>query len=313
MERKKTYKLSERELRGIIKEAIKSVVTENTMNEFVPPGAGGMVMTQQLGKQIATDLKNGNGIAGISFGIQKRKLNNQKIAGFVSQFESLATQVMAIRDELERRIQIIQSASNGGVNEGKAGILRTGRKLLGTTSKVTRKVAPKVIGAAAGVTIGAACLGIPQKITDDIRRYRNPKDVTAVDVEESYGMLAQWIQQMCLAVQESPQILGAYAISKDLANGPQDPTKQPIMTGSEAFWLAASIGASFMGPVGWVYDALDLVGAWTSAKANDDEETLRIVEKQREYLLTAIKTLNNVLQGAKTKSLAPTNNTQIRK
>ena len=297
---KQIYRIDENDLRRIIKEAI---------NEIIP--LGNFVAASQNAQNIKKDWEKGNGVAGISFGIKKRRMNKEKTLKYATELESLAQKVELISSEIERRIGIIQSVTSRQVNEGGGGTavkaaLNIGRKVAKPTTRAA-KVVPKVIGGATVGSFVAGSLGVPQTVAEKIRAFKNPNGITVPEVVDAFSSLAGWMQQVCIRAKNNPEILGAYAISQELTNGPKDQQGQPLFTAEEGLWLAASIGAAYLGPVGWIYDVLDIAGGLVSAKANDDEELLRIVESQKQYVVSAINKMNNVLAQSKTNSINSAN------
>ena len=282
---KEVYKISGKELNRIINEAVESFISENSDNEA---------------------------FLGINFGVQTRKENRINTFKYARLYSDLVNKVSNIAGELNRRLQIVQSSQQGAVSEGLVGASIKGVSKYGLKNglKGAAKVAGKkafkrtlVGGLAAAAAIFA---GIPQSISQKIQQFRNPGQTKPEEVIEGYAELAGWMQEICQTTQEHPEILGAAALQDETLNGPQDPDKTPFMTAGEGAGMAVSLGLACAGPVGLaaaaVFDAIDIAGMLVSAGAERDKEGLRIVEKQYEYINTAIEDMN--------KALAQSNNPQ---
>ena len=250
---------------------------------------------------------------GIDFGIDERQRNRINTFKYARLYSGLVQKVQQIAAELERRVQILQgSEQSQEVNEGLIGaaIKGVGQYGLKNGLKGAAKVAGKKAwkrSMYAGLA-GAAALfaGIPQSISARIQQFKNPSQTKPQDVIQAYGELAEWMQEMCQTVQENPAILGASALQNSTLNGPGKVDNGPFMTAGEGAGLAASLGMAALGPVGLaaaaVFDVIDIASMLVSAGAKQDEEGLKIVEKQYEYLTTAVKDMNQALvQSAKQK------------
>lgn len=262
-----------------------------------------------LKKMISEILKeslDNEAFLGIDFGIDERQRNRINTFKYARLYSGLVQQVQQIASELERRVQILQSAGQTQeVNEGLIGaaIKGVGRYGLKNGLKGAAKVAGKKAwkrSMYAGLA-GAAALfaGIPQAISARIQQFKNPAQTKPKDVIQAYGELAEWMQNMCQTVQDNPQILGATALQNGTINGPEEVKNDPLMTAGEAGGLATSIGMACLGPVGIaaaaVFDVIDVASMLVSAGAKQDEEGLKMVEKQYQYLNTAIKDMNQAL------------------
>lgn len=277
MTRKNTYTLNESDLRGIISKILK----ESLDNEA---------------------------FLGIDFGIDERQRNRVNTFKYARLYTGLVQQVQKIAAELEKRVQILQNTQGQGapaVNEGLVGAAIKGVSKYGLKNGL--KGAAKVAGKKAwkrtmwaGLAATAALFaGIPQSISARVQQFKNPAQTQPEDVIQAYGELAEWMQEMCQAVQENPAILGAAALQKSTLTGPGEVDSGPFMTAGEGAGLAASLGMTAIPVVGWaaaaVFDAVDIASMAVSAGAKQDEEGLKMVEKQYEYINTAIKDMNQAL------------------
>ena len=276
MTKKNTYTLKESDLKRIISKVLK----ESLDNE---------------------------GFLGIDFGIDERQRNRINTFKYARLYSGLVQQVEKIAAELGRRVQILQGAQEqqATVNEGLIGaaIKGVGKYGLKNGLKGAAKVAGKKAWKRsmwAGLAATAALFaGVPQSISAKIQQFKNPAQTKPQDVISAYGELAKWMQEMCQAVQENPAILGASALQNSTLNGPEEVDNGPFMTVGEGAGLAASLGMAALGPVGLaaaaVFDVVDIASMLVSAGAKQDEEGLKMVEKQHQYLTTAIKDMNQAL------------------
>ena len=244
---------------------------------------------------------------GIDFGIDERQRNRINTFKYARLYSGLVQQVEKIAAELGRRVQILQGAQEqqAAVNEGLIGAAVKGVGKYGLKNGL--KGAAKVAGKKAwkhsmwvGIAATAALFaGVPQSISAKIQQFKNPAQTKPQDVVGAYGELAEWMQEMCQAVQENPAILGASALQNSTLNGPEEVDNGPFMTAGEGAGLAASLGMAALGPVGLaaaaVFDVVDIASMVVSAGAKQDEEGLKMVEKQYQYLNAAIKDMNQAL------------------
>lgn len=269
-------------------------------------------LKRMISKILKESLDN-EAFLGIDFGIDERQRNRVNTFKYARLYSGLVQQVEKIAAELERRVQILQNVQGQGaaaqqpaVNEGLGGALIKGVSKYGLKNGI--KGAAKVAGKKAfkrsmyvGLAATAALFaGIPQTISAKIQQFKNPAQTKPQDVIGAYGELAEWMGEMCQAVQENPAILGAAALQDSTLNGPGEVDSGPFMTAGEGAGIAASLGmAAAGGPIGLaaaaVFDVIDIAGMLVSAGAKQDEEGLKMVEKQYQYLNTAIKDMNQAL------------------
>lgn len=263
-------------------------------------------LKKMISKVLKESLDN-EAFLGIDFGIDERQRNRVNTFKYARLYSGLVQQVEKIATELERRVQILQGAQaqQPVVNEGLGGALIKGVSKYGLKNGV--KGAAKVAGKKAwkrsmyaGLAATAALFaGIPQTISAKIQQFKNPAQTKPQDVIGAYGELAEWMGEMCQAVQENPAILGAAALQDSTLNGPREVDSGPFMTAGEGAGLAASLGMAAIPVVGWaaaaVFDVVDIASMVISAGAKQDEEGLKMVEKQYKYLNTAIKDMNQAL------------------
>lgn len=268
-------------------------------------------LKRMISKVLKESLDN-EAFLGIDFGIDERKKNRVKTFKYARLYSGLVQQVEKIAAELERRVQILQNAQGQGaaaqqpaVNEGLVGAAIKGVSKYGLKNGL--KGAAKVAGKKAwkrsmyaGLAATAALFaGIPQTISAKIQQFKNPAQIKPQDVIGAYGELAEWMGEMCQAVQENPAILGAAALQDSTLNGPGEVDSGPFMTAGEGAGIAASLGMTAIPVVGWaaaaVFDVVDIASMVVSAGAKQDEEGLKMVEKQYQYLNVAIKDMNQAL------------------
>ena len=309
MSNKNTYKLNEEELRGIIKEAILEVINENQVSELFPMPTGTYVMQKQLGDATKKNYANGNGIAGISFGIKKKKINQQKIEKYSSEVPAIGQRYLAIDKELERR-RNLYIQNHGPSNNAsklscvKEGVSGAGTKLGMKFLKYGQKAAKiqKVMNTAEGITFAISMIGVPEQVSMKIDYFKNPNNVkTAKILSETYTSMSESMQAWCMALKNCPEMFFDKPVNtNNLQDGPE---RMPIMNQKDALNFgiggAFALGMAFLGPVGWIYDALDIVGTIASARADSDEMLLEEVENQRKYLLAAISEFEKLLNQTK--------------
>jgi len=247
---------------------------------------------------------------GIDFGIDERQKNRINTFKYARLYSGLVQQVEKIAAELGKRVQILQNAQGNAkqqpeMNEGLVGAAVKGVGKYGVknglkgAAKVAGKKAWKRTMYAGLAATAALFAGIPQTISQRIQEFKNPAQTKPEDVIQAYGELAEWMGEMCQAVQENPEILGANALGDSTLNGPGEVDSGPFMTSGEVGGVAASIGMACIPVVGWaaaaVFDAVDIASMLVSSGAKQDEEGLKMVEKQYEYINTAIKDMNQAL------------------
>jgi hypothetical protein len=264
-------------------------------------------LKRMISKILKESLDN-EAFLGIDFGIDERQRNRVNTFKYARLYAGLVQQVEKIAAELERRVQILQNTQGQGapaVNEGLVGAAIKGVSKYGLKNGL--KGAAKVAGKKAwkrtmwaGLAATAALFaGIPQSISARVQQFKNPAQTKPQEVIDAYGELAEWMGEMCQAVQENPAILGAAALQDSTLNGPGEVDSGPFMTVGEGAGMAASLGMACIPVVGWaaaaVFDAVDIASMVVSAGAKQDEEGLKMVEKQYEYINTAIKDMNQAL------------------
>lgn len=279
-------------------------------------------LKRMISKILKESLDN-EAFLGIDFGIDERQKNRINTFKYARLYSGLVQQIEKISAELGRRTQILQGAQQQTeVNEGLVGAAIKGVSKYGLknglkgAAKVAGKKAWKRTMYAGLAATAALFAGIPQNISARIQQFKNPAQTQPNDVIQAYGELAEWMGEMCQAVQENPEILGANALQDSTLNGPEAVKSGPFMTGGEVAGVATSIGLACIPVVGWaaaaVFDAVDIASMAVSAGAKQDEEGLKMVEKQYEYLNVAIKDMNQALaQSAQQKPQAATQQRQV--
>ena len=270
------YKISDKELARLINESVVNYLKEN---------------------------KNDEAFLGIDFGTQMRKENRLNTFKYARLYSDMVQKVQAIANQLNARIQLLQQTQ--AVNESLVGAMAKGVSRYGLRTGI--KAGARVAGKKAfkktmyaGLAAAAACIaGIPQTITQRLQQFKNPGQTQPKDVINAYSELAEWMQDMCKSVQENPEILGATALQDSTINGPEDTEKTSFITKGQAAGLATSLGLYCMGPVGAaaavVFDVVDIASSIVRAGAEQDKEGLAIVEKQYQYLNTAVEDMNKAL------------------
>jgi len=263
-------------------------------------------LKRMISKVLKESLDN-EAFLGIDFGIDERQRNRVNTFKYARLYAGLVQQVEKIAAELGRRVQILQGAQGQqpAVNEGLVGAAVKGVGKYGVknglkgAAKVAGKKAWKRTMYAGLAATAALFAGIPQTISAKIQQFKNPAQTKPQDVIGAYGELAEWMGEMCQAVQENPAILGAAALQDSTLNGPEEVDSGPFMTVGEGAGMAASLGMACIPVVGWaaaaVFDAVDIASMVVSSGAKQDEEGLKMVEKQYEYINTAIKDMNQAL------------------
>ena len=142
--------------------------------------------------------------------------------------------------------------------------------------------------------MAAIFANVPQRIGQWVQKFKTPGQTTPNEVVTAYGELAEWMQEMCQATQEHPELLGAASLNAETLNGPEEVQGNGFGV-KDGVELAASVGISFIPVVGWAYDALDIAASLVSAGAENDEEGLKAVEQQYQYLNKAVADMNKVL------------------
>lgn len=284
-----TYKLTQDDLRKMVNESLVRILSENQEDEA---------------------------FLGIDFGIDEREENRRNTILYSKYFKKLAHKVDLISNEIARRAEILQIALGGEDEEaydsfegeqlnewiGKA-IDFVGKGLTKFGTKVGEKTGRRIITGSIAASIAANFAGIPQSIADKYEKFRHPGRATAKEVSEAYGDLTQWVGEICQTLETYPEIIGAAAVSDEVKNGPQDPESGPWITAGQAAGLAVSIGSTFLGPIGvaagLIFDAIDIIGGLVSAGAFEDQELLKVVKKQHEYVSKAVSEINKALTASK--------------
>lgn len=100
------YKLNEEELRNMIKGALLEVINENRTDELGSSPVS-MVLPSYVTKPFKNSLESGEGVAGVNFGIVKKRQNKQNLYKYCGLYKTVADQIMAIDEELERRYNLL--------------------------------------------------------------------------------------------------------------------------------------------------------------------------------------------------------------
>ena len=263
-------------------------------------------LKRMISKILKESLDN-EAFLGIDFGIDERKRNRINTFKYARLFSGLVQQVEKIAAELEKRTQILQNAQGAQAQQATMNESLIGAAIKGVSKygvKNGLKGAARVAGKKAWKRVAVAGLatgifGLPQIISKKIEQFKNPAQTKPQDVIDAYGELAGWMGEMCQTVQENPAILGATALQDSTLNGPGEVDSGPFMTAGEGAGMAASLGMACIPVVGWAaaaaFDAVDIASQFVSAGAKQDEEGLKMVEKQYEYINTAIKDMNQAL------------------
>ena len=273
---KNTYVLTEEELRHMIKEVAASVITENDNNESFT----------------YNDM----------FGLKTSRQNRINAITYAKYYGVYLKKIQAIADEIDRRINLLTNASNGQVSESIGAFTKIGSRLASkgitkTAMQGFAKKAGKVVGVAGLASIPAFIVG-PQNIQAYFQKFNtNRAQVTPKEVISAYDELASWIQNICSALQEHPEILGATQLDASVLNGPEEIDSGPMFTTGDAVEMAAGIGMYAIPYVGWALGAIDLAHSIVHAGADANREGLEMVKNQMKYLDKAIANINAALSG----------------
>ena len=273
---KNTYVLTEGELCHMIKEVAASVITENDNNE-------GFTYNDM-------------------FGLKTNRQNRINAITYAKYYGTYVKKIQAIANEIDRRINVLTNASNGQVSESIGAFSKIGSRLAskGITKAAARgfaKKAGKVVGAAGLASIPAFIIG-PQNIQAFFQKFNtNRGQVTPKEVIGAYDELASWMQNICSALQEHPEILGATQLDASVLNGPEGVDNGPMFTAGDAIEMAAGIGVYAIPYIGWALGAIDLAHSIVHAGADANREGLEMVKNQMKYLDKAIANVNAALSG----------------
>jgi hypothetical protein len=148
------------------------------------------------------------------FGAGMGKENRLTAFKYAREYEALEAQVQRIYNEVLRRIEVLQNASGGqtgnnGINENVAGTgFRVGSKLFTKAgAKALQKTTGKALSVAGLASIPAFIAG-PDRIGNWINQFRAGNgNITPEMVISAYNELTNWLQNICVAVKEHPEIL----------------------------------------------------------------------------------------------------------
>ena len=289
MVNKKTYYLTNEDIKYMVNRTVNRILNENIENES---------------------------FLGINFGKKFRKENAYLTQKYVGLFCGLYDKIKAISEELGKRAEILDQIqkqnqnTNQSVNEGSffGTLFKTiGRFGLKKGTKAAYKIAGKQFGKRIGAltwgSLAVSLFQVPEIIGQRVERFKNPEQVKSSEIISGYGELAEWMKNLCEIVKTRPEILGAYKLKDEIYSGPQDVEKGPFMTGGEAAGAGVSMGLYALTPVTYgisgiiaaVWDVIDLAGMLFSSKARSENEALKMVEKQYEYLNKAVIGFSQIL------------------
>ena len=257
----------------------------------------------------------------LDFGIQTRKENRLNAFKYARLYGDMVAKVQSIGSQLNQRLQYLQGVeqSQGAqvqaqgqvqedVEEGVGGFI--GKAITGSAKLIKRnglkagmRAANKLYGKGmrkrlfigAIAALAATFTNVPQRIGQWIQKFKTPGQTQPNEVITAYGELADWMQEMCQATQEYPELLGAASLNAETLNGPGEAQGNGFSV-TDGVELAASVGISFIPIVGWAYDAVDIAASLVSAGAQNDQEGLKTVEQQYQYLNKAVADMNKALQ-----------------
>lgn len=312
MVKKQVYRISEKELAEMVSESVRRVISEMD----IPPE-----MSKVMAQRTKDSVMSGNGVLGVNFGIKKRMDNKKKLPQFrqyASELNSLTIRVQTILSELDRRIAIFKSLNQ--LNEGAGAgsklinfarkVAQSGNRELSPAQMVMRK-ANKANAIAGTVMLGAYFLKIPDRIIEKTEQLsKNPDYALPTEVSEIYTYLASAIKGACETVNQNPAIFGADcfdAALENLTNGQQEQGINTQEIVEDGFELAKTIGIASIPFVGAVYDIVTMIGDLVAQKPTRDEEALNNIPTQRNYLVSAITKMEQVLNTTKAKALASVN------
>lgn len=279
MNKKNTHKITESEMRSLIKESIIEIVNENCENE-------GLTYTDM-------------------FGVKTRRENRVNAIRYARMYGSYVEKIQAIADEVSRRVNLLSASKSQQVNEIASVGTKVGTKLLTKAGlKAFGKKATGVVSKIGLASIPAFIIG-PQNIQAYFQKFNaNRAQATPQEVIAAYDELANWLQNICGVLQQHPEILGAGQLDKETLNGPEAVDGGPMFSAGDAVELAASIGVYAIPYVGWALGAIDLVHSIVHAGAEANKEGLEMVGNQIKYIDKAIVNLNAALSGQQTSGIA---------
>ena len=269
---KEVYKISGKELNRMINEAIEEKILDE--------------------KITWTDM----------FGLKTRKQNRINAISYARQYGELVNKINAIAQEIDRRVELLQSTQSGQMNESvgaftKLGGILASKGFTKAAAKSFAKRAGKVVGGIGLASIPAFIVG-PQNIQAWFQKFNsNRAQVTPKEVISAYDELTEWMRNICQVLQEHPEILGAQqALSDETLNGPEEVQGEGFGVG-DAVEMAAGIGMYAIPYVGWALGAVDLAHSIVHAGAEANREGLEQVSNQIKYLNKAVANVNQALQG----------------
>ena len=289
MVNKKTYYLTNEDIKYMVNRTVNRILNENIENES---------------------------FLGINFGKNFKQENKYLLQKYAGLYSELYYKVVAIGEELKKRAEILDQIQNQNtnqpINEGGPSFVGTlfktiGRFGLKKGTKAAYKLAGKQLSRRVGtITWGSLALSfsqVPEKLGRLVEKFKNPDEVQVSDIIVGYGDMAQWMQQKCAEVKEYPEILGAYALKNEIYSGPQNVENGPLMTAGEAAGAGVSLGLYALSPatfgisgiIAVLWDVIDVAAMLFSSKARSENEALKMVEKQYEYLNKAVIGFSEIL------------------
>lgn len=272
---KETYRLNGMELTSLINEEVERALSENQTDE----------------KWTYNDM----------FGIKTRRENRVNAIKYARLYGSYVNKIQKISDEVSRRLEILQNSQR--LNEVAGALARIGAKFAakGITkagAKAFSKSAGKVVGKIGLASIPAFIVG-PENIQGFFQKFNsNRAQATPQEVIAAYDELATWMGNICSVLQQHPEIIGAVALQDATLNGPEQVESGPMFDAADATEMAVGIGVLFIPYVGWALGAIDLAHTLVHAGAEANQEGLKAVAKQIEYLDKAIADVNAALTKA---------------
>ena len=227
------------------------------------------------------------------FGVKTHKENRVNAIKYARLYGDYVKNIQAISNEVSRRLEMLKGAQQGQVNEVAGALAKVFTK---AGAKAFSKAAAKKVGTIGLASIPAFLVG-PENIQSFFQKFNtNRAQATPKEVIAAYDELATWMGNICSVLQQHPEIIGAIALQDGTMNGPEevDAANNGGMA-ADAVELAAGIGVFAIPYVGWALGAIDLAHSVVHAGAEANQEGLKVVAKQAEYLNKAIADINAAL------------------
>ena len=214
MDKARAYTLSESELRAVIKETVRRVISESSIDEVIP--TGNFPLLHNVANNTAQSVKSGNGVMGASLGIVKRKLNKEGMLKFLNNYKILYRKTYAIASEIIKRCDRVYGPGSSEI---------FGPSLAAKSDFQHAQNVNKVSG------------GFQKSPVVRETMYADP-------LKKYYFNLAKWLEDICLALYANPQILGLSSPSHNIQGMKSD--------SGDLKGLGKDIGLAALNMGGWM-------------------------------------------------------------